>query len=127
MGCGRRFTTFERLEESPIFVIKRSGRREAFDRTKIVRGVASASKNRPVSAMEVERLTDSVEESIRSGGPEVTSERIGREILDRLKGLDDVAYLRFASVYKGFEAAGDFERELGLLTKATPPKAIPPL
>lgn len=124
--CGRRFTTFERLEERPAWVMKRSGRKELFDRRKVIAGVAAACKNRPVSTEAIEELAFGVEESVRAAAVDMTSERLGREILERLKELDEVAYMRFASVYKGFEHAGDFEREIGLLTKSSPPKAPSP-
>jgi transcriptional repressor NrdR len=120
--CGRRFTTFERIEESALIVVKRSGDREPFDRTKVVAGVRAATKNRPVGEGAMEALAGEVEEAVRLEGPEVTSQRIGVAVLDRLRRLDEVAYLRFASVYKGFEDVGDFEREVGLLSKATEPK-----
>jgi transcriptional repressor NrdR len=125
LACGRRFTTFERidgLEEGAVSVLKRSGVREPFDPSKVVAGVRSASKNRPVPVNAMEALAAEVEEAVRADGPEVTTEQIGLEVLDRLARLDEVAYLRFASVYKGFEEAGDFQRELGLLTKSTEPK-----
>lgn len=108
-----------------VFVLKRSGQREPFERAKIVAGVRSACKNRPVAEGAVDALADSIEELARSGGPEITSERIGLAVLDRLRELDDVASVRFASVYKGFEEVSDFARELGLLTKDTEPKAGP--
>ena len=115
LACGRRFTTYERLEEAPVVVIKRSGHREPFDRSKIVDGVRSASKNRPVALEQMQALAADVEESLRLEGPELSSQQIGLAVLDRLRVLDEVVYLRFASVYKEFAAAGDFEREAGLL------------
>ncbi len=122
LACGRRFTTYERLEEAPLLVLKRSGGREPFRRAKVEAGVLAAAKNRPVSAAQVEALAAEVEEALRLEGPELPSARIGAAVLDRLRALDEVAYLRFASVYKGFEGPGDFEREVGLLTKRpTPP------
>jgi|SRR5438477_1873939 len=122
LGCGRRFTTFERVEESALVVVKRSGHREPFERGKVVAGMRAAAKNRPVTVEQLEGLAAELEESLRLVGPELTSEQIGRRVLDRLQVLDEVAYLRFASVYKGFEDVGDFEREVGLLAKATEPK-----
>ena len=122
LGCGRRFTTFERLEEVPLWVVKRSGLREPFDRVKVVDGVRSACKNRPVSDEEMEELAQSVEDVLRAASTEPSSQEVGVAVLERLQALDDVAYLRFASVYKGFEEAGDFQREAGLLTKTTEPK-----
>lgn len=125
LGCGRRFTTFERVDEQPLWVVKRSGQREPFDRTKIVAGVRSASKNRPVSEDELQDLAQQVEEALRVTSGEPTSQQVGVAVLEQLKALDHVAYLRFASVYKGFEDLGDFEREVGLLTKTTEPKRRP--
>lgn len=122
LRCGRRFTTYERLDELPLVVVKRSGRREPFDRTKIVAGVRAAAKNRPITPEQMEALATEVEETMRLEGPEVTSQQVGLATLDRLANLDKVAYVRFASVYKGFADLGDFEREVGLLTKSTEPK-----
>ena len=122
LACGRRFTTFERIEEAPLMVVKRSGQRETFDRAKLVAGLRAATKNRLGVADRVEGLAAELEDSFRLSGPEVTSQAIGIAVLDRLRDVDEVAYLRFASVYKGFEDVGDFEREVGLLTKSTEPK-----
>lgn len=118
LHCGQRFTTYERLEEVPFVVLKQSGARQAFDRTKVISGIKSAAKNRPVSVEQIEALAADVEESLRMSGSEVSTQEVGLAVLDRLRQLDEVAYLRFASVYKGFSAAGDFEREAGLLKKA---------
>jgi transcriptional repressor NrdR len=119
LSCGRRFTTYERLEEVPFVVEKRSGRREPFERTKIIAGVLAASKNRPVSEAQAEDLAAEVEEAVRLAGTEVSSHQVGLAVLDRLRPLDEVAYLRFASVYKDFSGVTDFEREADLLKKAT--------
>jgi transcriptional repressor NrdR len=122
LSCGRRFTTFERVDELPLWVVKRSGDREPFDRTKIVAGVRAATKNRPVSDDAMAELAQRVEDALRERGSEPTSQQVGLAVLEQLKALDDVAYVRFASVYKGFEDVGDFEREVGLLSKTTEPK-----
>lgn len=122
LECGHRFTTFERVEEAPLVVVKRSGDRVPFDRGKIEAGVAAAAKGRPVGDDQLAALASELEEHFRLLGGDVTSEQVGLAVLDRLRGLDEVTYLRFASVYKGFDAAADFEREAGLLTKATRPK-----
>jgi transcriptional repressor NrdR len=121
LGCGRRFTTFERIEELPLVVVKRSGQREPFDLPKLTAGVAAAAKNR-LTDDQVAALCTEIEDEARLAGPEITTQEIGLAVLDRLRVLDDVTYLRFASVYKGFEDARDFEREVTLLAKATPPK-----
>jgi transcriptional repressor NrdR len=125
LACGRRYTTYERLEETPAVVLKRSGHREPFDRAKILEGLRSACKNRPVTADALDEIVTLVEEEVRIEGPDLTSERIGLAVLDRLRSVDAVAYLRFASVYKGFDDAGDFAREMRLLTKSTAPKPRP--
>lgn len=122
LACGRRFTTYERLEEVPFVVVKRSGQREPFDRAKLIAGMQAAAKNRPLPAALLEQIAVEIEEGLRLEGPEVTSEQVGLAALRALSGRDDVAYLRFASVYKGFNDADDFRREAGLLTKLTTPK-----
>jgi transcriptional repressor NrdR len=122
LSCGHRYTTFERLEEVPLTVIKRSGDRVPFDREKIEVGVLAAAKGRPISAEQVAALAADIEDQVRLEGPEVASEQIGIAILQALLELDEVAYVRFASVYKDFSDASDFQREVGLLTKETAPK-----
>jgi transcriptional repressor NrdR len=123
LACGRRSTTFERLEEVALLVVKRSGERVPFERAKVVAGVASAAKNRPVDPAAMEALAADVEEELRLLGTEVPTQEVGLAVLRRLEGLDHVAYVRFASVYKGFEDLTDFEREVGLLTKTSLPKS----
>jgi transcriptional repressor NrdR len=125
LGCGRRFTTFERIEEVGLVVLKRSGVREPFRRAKVVAGVRAAAKNRPVGPEQLESLAGEVEEALRLEGSEVSSARVGAIVLERLRVLDEVAYVRFASVYKGFDDPGDFEREVLALTKSDPPPAPP--
>ena len=98
-------------------VVKTDGAREPFDRSKIVAGVSAASKGRPVTAEQIDQLGDAIEEYARSRGPEISTAALGVEVLDRLRSLDEVAYLRFASVYKGFDDAADFQREVVLLQK----------
>ena len=126
LACGRRYTTFERVEEAPLVVVKRSGVREPFERAKILDGIRRAAKNRPISEDDIAALAAGVEELVREEGSEVGSETVGKAVLDRLRALDPVAYLRFASVYKGFEDLTDFEREVGLLQKTTTPKGASP-
>lgn len=125
LGCGQRYTTFERPEEAVLVVVKRSGTREPFDRAKVAGGIRRATKNRPIDDAAIEALAGTVEEQMRQAGPVVASEAVGRAVLDGLRTLDPVSYLRFASVYKGFEDVTDFEREVGLLQKTTSPKAGP--
>jgi transcriptional repressor NrdR len=122
LSCRRRYTTFERIEEVGLVVRKRDGTRDPFDREKVTAGILKAIKNRPVTPGQVEQVVDRVEERLRRKGPEVTSQQIGIEVLRSLAKLDQVAYMRFASVYKDFQAVTDFERELGLLQKREPAK-----
>lgn len=122
LACGRRFTTFERIEDSPLVIIKRSGHKEPFDRSKIISGVKSALKNRPVSEESIEVFVTYIEDALRPEGAEVSTEKVGILVLEHLRDLDEVGYLRFASVYKGFADLGDFEREFSFLTKSTEPK-----
>ena len=123
LECARRYTTFERQEEVPLIVSKRNGVEEPFDRAKVVEGIRRACKNRPVSPAAIDAIADDVEDAMRTEGRRPTpSADIGRDVLERLRTLDEVAYLRFASVYKDFQELTDFERELGLLQKKLPPK-----
>ena len=121
LACGRRYTTYERVEDIALLVCKRSGAREPFDRAKLRAGVERAATNR-LDPGTIDTLVAGVEEELREVGGEVASERVGVAVLERLRGLDHVAYLRFASVYKGFEDLADFEREVGELQKTTEPK-----
>jgi transcriptional repressor NrdR len=120
--CSHRFTTYERLEELPLFVIKSHGGREPFDRAKVTSGIRAACKGRPVTTEQIVAMSESVEDEVRMHGTEVTSAQVGLAVLDRLRELDAVAYLRFASVYKNFDEAGDFEQELQLLQKLQAPQ-----
>lgn len=122
-ACRRRYTTFERIEDVGLVVVKRDGTKDAFDRAKLEGGILKAIKNRPVSPEQVERVVERVEERLRRKGPEVTSQSVGVEVLANLAKLDQVAYMRFASVYKDFQEITDFERELDvLLEKRSPAK-----
>ena len=121
-ACGRRFSTYERVERVGLMVRKRDGTVEPFDREKLTSGIGKATKNRPVSSIELEGVVDRIEGRLRRKGPEVTSEQVGIEVLQALRKLDEVAYLRFASVYKDFQELTDFERELGTLLKREPAK-----
>ena len=125
-ACGRRFTTFERVEEAPLLVLKRDASKEQFDLAKLVSGLEKASKNRPIDRDDILRIAGDIEESLRARGQrEVESQEIGIEVLNALRDLDAVAYMRFASVYKDFQNSDDFERELDTLEslrKTTPPK-----
>ena len=117
LSCGRRYTTYERVDELGLMVVKRDGSHEPWNRGKVLAGIEKAIVNRPVADEQVAALAERVEGRLRRKGPEVTSEQVGLEVLQGLRKLDEVAYLRFASVYKDFQEVGDFQRELGRLRK----------
>ena len=119
--CGQRFTTFERVDHVPLAVIKSHGGQEGFDRRKLVGGLAAATKGRNVTDEQLECIATEIEDAMRLLGSSVTSAAIGVAVLERLRTVDEVAYLRFASVYKGFDGASDFHRELELLEKSSAP------
>jgi transcriptional repressor NrdR len=121
-ACGRRFTTFERAQGLGLRVVKRDGTKEPYDRDKMIAGIRKAFVNRPATDEDVAALATRVEDMLRPKGPEVTTQDIGLEILAQLQKADEVAYLRFASVYKGFQELTDFEREVGLLLQKRLPK-----
>jgi transcriptional repressor NrdR len=124
-GCGRRFTT---VEEAVLAVVKRSGVSEPFNRTKVVAGVRRACQGRPVDEDQLQLLAQQVEDAIRaSGAAEVPSHEVGLAILGPLRELDEVAYLRFASVYRAFDSLEDFEKEIGDLRTRHLPAGTPPL
>jgi transcriptional repressor NrdR len=113
LSCGRRFTSYERIEEIPYLVIKKDGRREAFDRGKLTAGLHRACEKRPVSAKALAELVDEVEQMVQdSSDREVEARVIGEMVMERLKELDKVAYVRFASVYRRFEDVQEFMAEL---------------
>ena len=113
LSCGRRFTSYERIEEIPYLVVKKDGRREPFDRAKLTAGLHRACEKRPVSALAMTRLVDEIEQLVQdSSDREVASRAIGEKVMERLKELDKVAYVRFASVYRQFEDAQEFMAEL---------------
>ncbi len=113
MGCRRRFTTYERVEEVPLFVIKRGGDREVFSRAKLLEGMMRACEKRPIEAAMLEKLVDAIETDLRNEfKTEVPSVEIGERTLAKLKSQDKVAYVRFASVYRHFENVEEFEKEL---------------
>lgn len=122
LQCGRRFTSYERVEEIPYFVVKKDGRREPFDRAKLLAGLHRACEKRPVSAKALQAIADEIEQMVSdSADRELESSRIGERIMDRLRDLDKVAYVRFASVYRQFEDVQEFMAELrGLLETRKP-------
>lgn len=112
-GCGRRFTTFERIEETPVMVVKRDGRREPLDREKIASGIRKACEKRPIPAAEQERMTEDIMRDISNLlCAEISSTDIGELVMKRLKAVDEVAYVRFAAVYKEFKDTHTFMEEL---------------
>jgi transcriptional repressor NrdR len=114
--CSQRFTTFERTEEAALFVVKRDGARQPFDRRKLMDGLVRACVKRPVALEEIERAAVTIEARLRNGvRDEVASSQIGDEALIVLRDLDRVAYVRFASVYRDFQSVAEFERELARL------------
>jgi len=111
--CSRRFTTYERVDELPVTVVKRDGRRESFDREKLLNGLLRACEKRPVPRRDLVEIVDSVESRIASKDVrEMSTEDIGNWVIERLRGLDQVAYVRFASVYRRFEDVNQFMDEL---------------
>ena len=118
--CGGRFTTFERIETAMVQVRKRTGDIEPFDASKVAAGVSAACKSRPVDPGQIAVLVADVEDALRSMAKVVTSDEVGLEVLLRLRDLDEVAAVRFASVYKGFDTISDFEREIRLLQETAP-------
>ena len=115
--CGYRFTTYERLEEVALNVVKRGGGRQPFDRLKMMAGIQAAVKGRPVSDEMIMEIAERIEDALRLEGGDVTSNQVGHAVLEQLRLIDEVAYMRFASVYKNFDDAADFKRELALLEK----------
>jgi transcriptional repressor NrdR len=118
LNCNRRFTTYEYIEITPIYVIKKDGRREKFDRSKIKNGVMKALEKRPVLHEKVDEMIESVEDKIRrTGKEEIESNEIGEYVMDALKKIDHVAYIRFESVYRSFADIESFEEEIKNLAK----------
>lgn len=116
--CGRRFTTFERIETLDLLVVKKDSKREIFDRAKLRSGIIKSCEKRPVSAEDIEKIIDEVEAQLRKKGvKEVSSKQIGELVIKKLKKLDEVAYIRFSSVYREFTDLGDFKKELSRLSK----------
>lgn len=116
--CNRRFTTFERPETLDLLIVKKDGKREIFDRSKLRSGIIKSCEKRPVSADDIEKMIDEIESDLRTSGEgEVSSKKIGEQVARRLKKIDQVAYIRFASVYRQFRDVSDFEKELSKLSK----------
>ncbi len=118
LSCNLRFTSYERIEEKPLMVVKRDGRREPFERSKIERGLIRSLEKRPISQMSIENFINEIEDEaaqLAKTSNEISSEAIGSMVLRRLYDLDKVAYIRFASVYRKYETAGEFIREIEAL------------
>lgn len=113
-ACGARFTTFERIQLRDLVVVKSGERREPFERDKLMRSVSTACRKRPIQPAQIERLVSGIQRQLETTGEsEIPSQRIGELVMEALKGLDSVAYIRFASVYKDFREAKDFEEFAG--------------
>jgi transcriptional repressor NrdR len=118
-SCNRRFTTYERIDEIPYMVVKKDGRRERFDRQKVLNGLVRACEKRPVSLGQLEKVVDATEAFLVDAAErERTTSEIGELIMEQLKGLDTVAYIRFASVYRDFKDVNEFKEELEGLLKS---------
>lgn len=120
LECGKRFTTYEKIESIPIIVVKKDGTRESFDREKIINGLLRACEKRPVSLDQVENIVDEIEARLYNLlEREVSSEKIGEMVMEKLQKLDDIAYVRFASVYRQFKDINSFMDELAkIINKA---------
>jgi len=117
-ACGKRFTTYEKMDELPLVVVKKDGRREPFDRHKLLQGLLKACQKRPVSVSRLEEMAGEIERELKStANREVRSQLIGEAVITQLKDVDEVAYVRFASVYREFRDAESFVREIGRLLK----------
>lgn len=115
LSCGRRFTTYERIEEVAQMVLKKDGRREHFDRWKIKSGVLKSVEKRPVSVDQVDAMIDEIERELFNTNQEVTTKEVGEAVMGKLKKLDEVAYVRFASVYRQFKDLNEFMSELKVM------------
>lgn len=118
LECGKRFTTYEKIETIPMIVVKKDGTRETFDREKLLNGILRACEKRPVTLADIEKLIDDIEAKLHNMlEREVTSERIGEMVMERLQKIDDIAYVRFASVYRQFKDINSFMDELAKIIK----------
>ena len=118
LACGRRFTSYERIDEIPYMVVKKDGRRERFDRNKVMSGLLRACEKRPVSTGQLEALVDEIEQRVQDATDrEITSEEVGKQAMQKLRQLDKVAYVRFASVYLEFKDVTEFMTEINHLFK----------
>lgn len=119
LECAKRFTTYERIEEIPLMIVKKDGRREVFDRNKLLRGLIKACEKRPTTLAVLEKLVDEVEKELRNTmDQEITSQVVGEMVMEKLRQVDEVAYVRFASVYRQFTDAHKFIQEIEKLIKS---------
>ncbi|ACL69675.1 transcriptional regulator NrdR [Halothermothrix orenii] len=113
LNCGERFTTYERIEDIPLMVIKRNGQREFFDRNKLLTGIMKSCEKRPIPQEKIEQVVDDIEKELNNKmKQEIASTEIGEMVMERLKDIDEVAYVRFASVYRQFKDVNKFKQEL---------------
>lgn len=118
MHCGRRFTTYERIEEEPLAIRKRTGASETYDRAKLLASIGTACAKRPVSIAEMEALVEEIEEDLQAADArEISSRELGEMVMERLRLLDQVAYVRFASVYRNFQDTTEFMEEVRELVR----------
>ena len=123
LSCGKRFTTYETVESMPMVVIKRDGSRQTFDRRKLVNGMLRACEKRPVSISQLEKISEEIEQELQNSlEREISTEHVGELVMDKLKAVDEVAYVRFASVYRQFKDINTFMRELNKLLDEDRPK-----
>mgnify|MGYP001444753285 CR=1 FL=1 len=116
LKCGKRFTTYEKIEQIPLIVVKKDGNRQPYDRNKILNGILKACEKRPVSLNEIEEIVNEIEKELyNSMEKEITSQKIGQMVMERLKQVDEVSYVRFASVYRQFKDINTFMEELNKL------------
>jgi transcriptional repressor NrdR len=121
LQCGQRFTTYEYIEKTPLNVVKRDGRREPFSRQKLINGMLAACTKRPVSVEKIEAIADEIEREIsESASSEISSLAIGEKVMEKLKDVDEVSYVRFASVYRKFEDASEFHKVIKGLSEDKP-------
>ena len=127
LACGRRFTSYERVEETPVLIVKKDGRREPFDRAKLLKGMSAACQKRPVTLAQLEEAAGDIQAKLlERTDKEIPSRDLGELVMDALKGLDSVAYVRFASVYREFRDLPDFVRHLeGLVGQGNPVPSRP--
>ena len=120
IGCGRRFTTYEQIEEMRVLIVKKDLRREMFDRSKVLKGMVTACEKRPVSMDQLEEASYEIERAVYNlGDRELTSSEVGEMVIDKLRQLDQVAYVRFASVYRQFEDVTQFKEIIDVLDEST--------